>query len=76
MMYGANLSYKLLLQYLDEILKAGLLLREGKSSYWITDRGKKFLEIYEDYERTRKKLDEHVKSLEIGEDALREMLIS
>ena len=42
-MYGANLSYKLVTRYLAAMTKAGLLRTSNNSSYLVTDEGKIFL---------------------------------
>ena len=48
-MYGANLSYKLLEKYLEALLGSGLLECVDNSFYVITWRGKEFLQLYADY---------------------------
>ena len=45
-MYGANLSYKLLNSYIDHLTKEGSLAIQD-DSYFITDKGKLFLTKYE-----------------------------
>jgi len=73
-MYGANLSYKLLTEYLGVILSAGLLEYDGESYYTITDRGKKFLELCQDYEEKRLDLERRSNSLKNGRENLKKML--
>jgi len=73
-LYGANLSYKLVTQYLDEVVKAGLLEFDSKSLYTITSRGKEFLRLYEVYEKNHKQLEMHLNQLKNGREILREML--
>jgi len=72
-MYGANLSYKLLTRYLGEVLDAGLVCVEG-ACYSITDKGREFLETYEDYENKRKEINEHISSLNCGKQTLEKLL--
>ena len=54
-MYRANLSYKLLTKYLDEMRKTYLLSFERKQRHYVlTNKGKQFLEVYKEYsKRTR-----------------------
>lgn len=49
-MYQCNLSFKLLEQYLRDVLKAGLVCAEDTcNGYVITEKGKQFLERFESY---------------------------
>lgn len=51
-MYGANLSYRLLTKYLVEVRRAYLVSFErGKRCYVLTSKGKQFLELYKEYSR-------------------------
>ncbi|MFB0567423.1 MAG: winged helix-turn-helix domain-containing protein, partial [Candidatus Bathyarchaeia archaeon] len=45
-MYQANLSYKLLCKYLDEVMTAGLVNCENGDSYVLAPKGKEFLSKY------------------------------
>lgn len=72
-MYGANLSYKLLTRYLGEVLDAGLVCVEG-ACYFVTDKGREFLEVYEDYEKRRREINDHINSLNCGKQTLEKML--
>ena len=72
-MYGANLSYKLLTRYLKEVLNAGLIC-EGESCYVITDKGRRFLQTYGDYEKKRAEIEERVNYLNSGRETLEKML--
>ncbi|UCE44148.1 MAG: hypothetical protein JSV57_01260 [Candidatus Bathyarchaeota archaeon] len=54
-MYRVNLSYHLMQKYLGRILESGLMECVDESFYVITQRGKEFLQMYNDYlERCRK----------------------
>lgn len=75
-MYGSNLSYKVLMRYFDGVLKAGLLEFDGKSEYWLTDKGESFLMAYEDYHRSRNDLEKQIGILENEKKALMKMLTS
>jgi len=59
-MYQANLSYRLLCRYLDEVLDAGLVKSENGESYVLTAKGKEFLGRYRDYSRRCRSLEEHL----------------
>ena len=73
-MYGANLSYKLVTRYLDEVLKAGLLEYDRESLYTLTCKGEKFLKLCDTYESNRKELECHLNDLENGKEILEKML--
>jgi len=54
-MYGANLSYKLLMRYLAEVLEVCLIrFEKGKRCYVLTGKGREFLEHYREYSRRNK----------------------
>ena len=48
-MYQANLSFRLIEKYLAALLEQGLLKCETGSCYLITQKGKKFLQMYSEY---------------------------
>lgn len=73
LMYGANLSYRLLSRYLEEILRSGLIC-EGNCRYAITEKGKDFLRIYEDYEKYYTEIERHKLNLRNGREELEKML--
>lgn len=73
-MYGANLSYKLVTQYLEQIVKANLLEFDGGSLYTITPKGKEFLSLYEAYEKNRNDLSKYLDQLRDGRDILRRIV--
>jgi predicted transcriptional regulator len=53
-MYQANLSFKVLEKYLAEITGASLVcFEDGKRCYVLTDKGRAFLDAYEEYSRTK-----------------------
>ncbi|MEM3551695.1 MAG: winged helix-turn-helix domain-containing protein [Candidatus Bathyarchaeia archaeon] len=54
-MYGANLSYKVLMRYLAEVLDACLLeFENNRRCYVLTAKGREFLEHYREYSRRNK----------------------
>ena len=72
-MYRAYLSYKSLTKYLDKLLRAKLLMKDG-SKYYLTDKGKVFLKIYKEYYKALKELEKEYESLEKTKQKLKEML--
>jgi len=48
-MYGANLSFHQVEKYLSVLLRSGLLEHDVDSGYLITEAGREFLSLYEDY---------------------------
>lgn len=59
-MYQANLSYKLLCRYLNEVLDAGLVAFENEECYVLTSKGKEFLSLHEQYSKRCKSLEQHL----------------
>jgi predicted transcriptional regulator len=60
-MYGANLSYKLLTKYLVEVRKAYLVSFERrKRCYVLTSKGKQFLELYKEYSRRNRYVEKRL----------------
>lgn len=57
-MYQANLSYKLLVKYLNEVLECGLVRVNREDCYVVAPKGEKFLKRFNSYEERR----EHVKN--------------
>ena len=47
-MYGANLSFVQLEKYLTLLQGSGLLAHDGDSGYLVTEKGIKFLHLYDD----------------------------
>ena len=61
-MYGANLSYKLLEKYLETTLSAGFVQVES-SGYGLTDRGRDFLSRYRRFKNKHFKVQEKLEDL-------------
>ena len=59
-MYQANLSYRLLDQYLDYVMETDLLSLKDKSYYVVTSKGFEFLEKYKKYAERSKLLEEQL----------------
>ena len=73
-MYGASLSYKLLTRYLEYVLDANLLDYDGEAFYKITEKGRAFLKVYNNYEKETEAIEEHVLSMSNGKKELKKML--
>ena len=69
-MYQANLSYKLLCKYLDEVMTAGLVSCEDGDCYVLTVKGKEFLSRYQEYSRHCESLEEHLNHVNGERDVL------
>jgi len=73
-MYRANLSYKLLTKYLNQVLEFGFVHFEvGEGQYIITIKGKRFLGRYEDYLRHNKRIERHIDNMRTKRKALEEL---
>ena len=60
-MYQANLSYNVLQKYIRELSAASLVsFLDEKRCYQLTEKGRRFLEVYEEYSKTKKIADEHL----------------
>lgn len=47
--YGANLNFKMLREYLDKLERAGLIVKQpSEGLIKITERGRKYLQYYEE----------------------------
>ncbi len=70
-MYGANLSYKVLTRYLGEVLEACLVRFErGKRCYVLTAKGREFLERYREYSRRNKHVERQLNDVELKRKVL------
>ncbi len=74
-MYGANLSYKLLSKYLASLTQAGLLTINEDLLYALTDEGRSFLVLYEKYESGKRKIGESINNLTESRQRLEKILI-
>ncbi len=60
-MYQANLSYNVLQKYMRELVGASLVsFLDERRCYQLTEKGRKFLEAYDEYTRMQKVVDQHV----------------
>jgi predicted transcriptional regulator len=75
-MYQANLSYKLLCRYLDEVIQAGLVDFENKECYVLTEKGQEFLDRHEKYSKRCKSLEEYLNHVNDEKTALEKMFFN
>lgn len=75
-MYRANLSYKLLSIYINEVLNAGLINVKNGDCYLLTKKGQSFLDRFHEYSKRRYKLEQQSnninKMLIVLEDMIKE----
>lgn len=73
-MYKGNLSYKLLRNYLHQVIGAGLVVvGESSNIYQLTEKGKMFLRDFEDYSRSRCEMKQHLSNMNSLESKLERM---
>ena len=64
-MYGANLSYRLLTRYLAEIKRAYLVRFEREEKcYVLTRKGLEFLERYKEYSKRNKHVEKQINDVD------------
>ena len=60
-MYQANLSYKVLQRYLNEIVTASLVrFEDNKQCYLLTGKGHEYLDAYKEYARYGKTMEKRL----------------
>ncbi len=74
-MFGANLSYRLLERYLAEALRARLIAQTGQRSYGITGKGKAYLRKYMTYVVYRRALNNAEQNFQRAQSTLRKMCL-
>ena len=73
-MYGANLSYRLLTRYLAEIRRAYLVRFErDEGCYVLTRKGMEFLERYKEYSRRNKHVERQINDVDGKRKVLEEL---
>ena len=73
-MYQANLSYRLLQKYLDEVKRSGLVQYERKDRcYVLTDKGREFLQAYKEYSRRASFVEKHLNHFKLKEKVLEKL---
>jgi len=59
-MYQAYLSYKLLVQYLNDVTEAGLVICGNENCYKLTPKGEKFLAKFGEYYKSRETVEKEL----------------
>lgn len=72
-MYQAFLSYKLLVQYLNDVMEAGLVVCEENNCYSLTPKGKSFLVKFNEYYESHESINEKMNQVEDLKLMLEEM---
>lgn len=73
-MYGANLSYKLLKRYLSAVLDAGLVRLGDDGWYEITEKGRVFLDRCNGYFERNDRVEEEIRDFEGKREKLESLL--
>ena len=63
-MYQANLSYKLLIHYLKDVIDMGLVKMKGENTYELTEKGFDFLEEFKGYHQHRVEVEEQLNGVQ------------
>jgi len=73
-MYKANLSYKVLKRYLNNMTAASLISFETEDRcYVLTPKGQRFLEVYKDYFKTHKRIEKRINEINCQKQSLEEL---
>ena len=71
-MYKAYLSYSLLIRYLSDVLKSGLVVCTD-DYYMLTQKGMKFLSVFDQYHKSRNVINKRLNHIEDQKLTLEEM---
>lgn len=74
-MYSCNLSYKLLRQYITDVMKADLVSKNNRNYYVITKKGRVFLSKFEDYVRHSEKVNKKIDEIDQQREFLENMIL-
>ena len=72
-MYHAYLSYKLLVQYLNDVIEAELVTCENQTNFKLTQKGEIFLAKFDEYVTYCADVDEYLNQIEDQRLMLNEM---
>jgi len=72
-MYQAYLSYKLLVQYLKDVTKAGLVICGNENCYMLTPKGETFLAKFGEYDKSRESVNKKLNHIKDQKLMLEEM---
>ena len=67
-MYQANLSYKVLQRYLNDVTDASLVtFKHNNQCYSLTGKGQEYLDAYKDYARCSKSMEKRLNDFSLKE---------
>jgi predicted transcriptional regulator len=72
-MYQAYLSYKLLVQYINDVIEAGLVVCGEENCYKLTPKGEMFLARFSEYNKSRESITQKLNHVEDQKLMLEEM---
>jgi predicted transcriptional regulator len=73
-MYQANLSFRVLQKYLAEIAGASLInFEDERRCYVLTDKGREFLDAYEEYSKTNRQVEKRVNDVRSKKNVLEKL---
>jgi predicted transcriptional regulator len=73
-MYQANLSYRVLQKYLADITGASMIcFEDGKRCYVLTDKGRAFLDAYEEYSKTNRHVEKRLNDVRSKKNVLEKL---
>ncbi len=73
-MYQANLSYRVLIKYLDEVVASSLIsFNQDQQHYVLTEKGKEFLTAYKNYAKSSKYAEKRLEEVRKKKDELEEL---
>lgn len=73
-MFQANLSYKVLQRYMEEITSASLISFDAaEQCYVLTQKGQEFLEAYKEYDKTNKRIEKRLNEVDNKKKNLEEL---
>jgi predicted transcriptional regulator len=73
-MYQANLNYKVLQRYLNEVKEASLIrFKDNSQSYTLTSKGQDYLEAYKEYSRTNRSIEKRLNDFSLKRKFLEDL---
>jgi predicted transcriptional regulator len=76
-MYQANLSYKVLQRYLNEIAGAALIrFEDDQQIYRLTGKGQNYLDAYKEYARCSKNMEKRLNDFTAKRKSLQELCLA
>jgi predicted transcriptional regulator len=73
-MYQANLSYRVLVKYLEEVVASSLIAFQDDQQYYVlTEKGKEFLVAYKNYVKSSKHVEKRLDEVRKQKGGLEEL---